>query len=222
MDGAAKGRRLPTELCDNFKVRDEQSRQYHFQGSKVCHLRISLRPKIKEKPNNHISIGEGAWSCVSLFVTWWCGSWTIFHLRKWIVSFVYIYVFIYHSFHIHSWNIIEPYLTQSIGIWCILAGSPSAPSPSPSLATPVATFYGSPWYLTMYVDLQGRFLGCLLFYPFTEILHLLVKAPICLATVPLMKLIYLRVLILNKFLKAKTLRSLNSWWTLSIDRQLPS
>ena len=44
-----KGRRLPTELCDNFKVRDEQSRHYHFQGSKVCHLRIILRPKIKEK-----------------------------------------------------------------------------------------------------------------------------------------------------------------------------
>ena len=104
----AKERSLPTELCDNFKVRDEQSRQYHFQGSKVCHLRISLRPKIKEKPNNHISIGEAAWSCVSLFVTWWCGSWTIFHLRKWIVSFVYIYVFICHFFRIHSWNIIQP------------------------------------------------------------------------------------------------------------------
>ena len=44
---AAKGRSLPTELCDNFKVRDERSRQYHFQGSKVCHLRISLRPKLK-------------------------------------------------------------------------------------------------------------------------------------------------------------------------------
>ena len=45
----AKERSLPTELCDNFKVRDEQSRHYHFQGSKVCHLRIILRPKIKEK-----------------------------------------------------------------------------------------------------------------------------------------------------------------------------
>lgn len=53
---------LSIELWDNFKVRDECSRRYHFQGSKVCHLRIS--PKIKEKPNNHISIGEGAWSCV--------------------------------------------------------------------------------------------------------------------------------------------------------------
>ena len=64
MDGAAKELNLPTELRDNFKVRDEYSRQYHFQGSKVYRLRISLRPRIKEKPNNHISIGENAWSCV--------------------------------------------------------------------------------------------------------------------------------------------------------------
>ena len=64
MNGAAKEKSLPTELRDNLNVRDKYSRQYHFQGSKVCHLRISLRPKIKEKPNNHISIGEGAWSCV--------------------------------------------------------------------------------------------------------------------------------------------------------------
>ena len=145
---------------------------------------------------------------------------TLMDCLIWLYLCIYLSLFSYSSVKSHST------LTQSIGSWCILAGSRVCtlplPPPFPSLATPVATFYGSPWYLTMYVDLQGRFLGCLLFYPFTEILHLLVKAPICLATVPLMKLIYLRVLILNKFLKAKTLRSLNSWWTLSIDRQLPS
>ena len=146
---------------------------------------------------------------------------TLMDCLIWLYLCIYLSLFSYSSVKYHST------LTQSIGSWCILAGSrvrtlPLPPPPFPSLATPVATFYGSPWYLTMYVDLQGRFLGCLLFYPFTEILHLLVKAPICLTTVPLMKLIYLRVLILNKFLKAKTLRSLNSWWTLSIDRQLPS
>ena len=144
---------------------------------------------------------------------------TLMDCLIWLYLCIYLSLFSYSSVKYHST------LTQSIGSWCILAGSrvrTLPPPPFPSLATPVATFYGSPWYLTMYVDLQGRFLGCLLFYPFTEILHLLVKAPICLATVPLMKLIYLRVLIFNKFLKAKTLRSLNSWWTLSIDRQLSS
>ena len=92
--------------------------------------------------------------------------------------------------------------------------------PPPPLPRLLLRFTESKYILTMYVILI--FWGCLLFYPFTEILHLLVKAPICLKTVPLMKLIYLRVLILNRFLKAKTLRSLNSWWTLSIDRQLSS
>ena len=62
----------------------------------------------KREANNHISIGEGVWSCVSLFVTRWCGSWTIFHVPKRNVSFVCIYVFICHSFHINSWNIIQP------------------------------------------------------------------------------------------------------------------
>ena len=145
---------------------------------------------------------------------------TLMDCLIWLYLCIYLSLFSYSSVKYHST------LTQSIGSWCILAGSRvrtlPLPPPFPSLATPVATYYGSPWYLTMYVDLQGRFLGCLLFYPFTEILHLLVKAPICLTTVPLMKLIYLPVLILNKCLKAKTLRSLNSWWTLSIDRQLPS
>ena len=146
---------------------------------------------------------------------------TLMDCLIWLYLCIYLSLFSYSSVKYHST------LTQSIGSWCILAGSrvrtlPLPPPPFPSLATPVATFYGSPWYLTMYVDLQGRFLGCLLFYPFTEILHLLVKAPICLTTVPLMKLIYLRVLILNKCFKAKTLRSLNSWGTLSIDRQRSS
>ena len=135
---------------------------------------------------------------------------------------IYLSLFSYSSVKSHST------LTQSIGSWCILAGSPSASSPSsspvplPPSPRLLLRFTEARYILTMYVDLQGRFLGCLLFYPFTEILHLLVKAPICLATVPLMKLIYLPVLILNKCFKAKTLRSLNSWWTLSIDRQLPS
>ena len=84
------------------------------------------------------------------------------------------------------------------------------PPPPPPSPRPLLRFTEARYILTMYVDLQGRFLGCLLFYPFTEILHLLVKAPICLTTVPLMKLIYVRVLILNKCFKAKTLRSLNS------------
>ena len=71
---------------------------------------------------------------------------------------IYLSLFSYSSVKYHST------LTQSIGSWCILAGSPVRtlplpPPPFPSLATPVATFYGSPWYLTMYVDLQGRFLG---------------------------------------------------------------
>ena len=92
--------------------------------------------------------------------------------------------------------------------------------PPPPLPRLLLRFTESKYILTMYVILI--FWGCLLFYPFTEILHLLVKVPICLTTVPLMKLIYLPVLILNKCLKAKTLRSLNSWWTLSIDRQLSS
>ena len=141
------------------------------------------------------------------------------HLFIFMYLFVALFLFIREiSFNL---NWLRVSAVDSIGI---LAGSPSASSPSSLPPSPrlLLRFAEAKYILTMYVDLQGRFLGCLLFYPFTEILHLLVKAPICLTTVPLMKLIYLRVLILNKCLKAKTLRSLNSWWTLSIDRQFSS
>ena len=139
-----------------------------------------------------------------------------------LFAFMYLFVALFIFIREISFNLNSEYRQLMHFSWIACPHPPPPPPPFSSLASPVATFYGSPWYLTMYVDLQGRFLGCLLFYPFTEILHLLVKAPICLTTVPLMKLIYLPVLILNKCLKAKTLRSLNSWWTLSIDRQLSS
>ena len=141
------------------------------------------------------------------------------HLFIFMYLFVALFLFIREiSFNL---NWLRVSAVDSIGI---LAGSPSASSPSSLPPSPrlLLRFAEAKYILTMYVDLQGHFLGCLLFYPFTEILHLLNKALICLTTVPLMKLIYLPVLILNKCFKAKTLRSLNSWWTLSIDRQFSS
>ena len=133
------------------------------------------------------------------------------HLAIFMYLFVALFIFIREI----SFNLNSEYRQLMHFSW-IACLHPPPPPPSPRL---LLRFREARYILTMYVDLQGRFLGCLLFYPFTEILHLLVKAPICLTTVRLMKLIYLPVLILNKCLKAKTL---NSWWTLSIDRQLSS
>ena len=53
---------LPTELPDNFKGRGTQD-GIIFKDPK-CVISISTRPKDKEKPNNNISIGKDAWSCV--------------------------------------------------------------------------------------------------------------------------------------------------------------
>ena len=132
---------------------------------------------------------------------------------------IYLSLFSYSFVKYHSTLTDSEYRHLMHFSWIAVCTLTLPPPPSQRL---LLRFTEAKYILTMYVDLQGRFLGCLLFYPFTEILHLLNKAPICLTTVPLMKLIYLPVLILNKCLKAKTLRSLNSWWTLSIDRQLPS
>ena len=118
--------------------------------------------------------------------------------------FMYLFVALFTFIREMSFNLnwLRVSAVDSIGI---LAGSPPASSPSspappppPSLATPLATFYGSPWYFDDVCRFARTFFGLLLFYPFTEILHLLVKAPICLTTVPLMKLIHLPVLILSK------------------------
>ena len=53
---------LPTELPDSFKDRDTQD-GIIFRDPK-CVISISTRPKDKEKPNNNISVGKDAWSCV--------------------------------------------------------------------------------------------------------------------------------------------------------------
>lgn len=136
---------------------------------------------------------------------------------------IYLSLFSYSSVKYHSTLTDSEYRQLMHFSWiavCILTLLPR-PLPLPPSPRLLLRFAEAKYILTMYYDLQGRFLGCLLFYPFTEI-NLLVKASICLTTVPLMKLIYLPVLILNKCLKAKTLGSLNSWWTLSIDRQCSS
>ena len=87
-----------------------------------------------------------------------------------LVIFMYLFVALFIFIREISFNLNSEYRQLMHFSWIACLHPPPPPPPFPSLATPVATFYGSPWYLTMYVDLQGRFLGCLLFYPFTEIL----------------------------------------------------
>ena len=105
-----------------------------------------------------------------------------------------VYLFINLSLLSYSFVKYHSTLTDSeYHSWCILAGSSPAPSPLPPPPPPpsprlLLRCKGAPDVLTMYVYLHGRFLGCLLFSPFTEILHLWVKAPNCLTTVPLTKL----------------------------------
>ena len=60
LDGAAKKRAYPLSCETTSKIEMSTQDGIIFQGPKS----ISPRPKDKEKPNNHISVGKGAWSCV--------------------------------------------------------------------------------------------------------------------------------------------------------------
>ena len=139
---------------------------------------------------------------------------TLMDCLIWLYLCIYLSLFSYSSVKYHST------LTQSIGSWCILAGSRvrTLPLPPPSPPSPrlLLRFTEAPdIWRCMLICKDVFWVVC---YFILLLRYLLVKAPICLTTVRLMKLIYLPVLILNKCLNAKTLRSLNSWWTLSAHR----
>ena len=63
LDGVAKERAYPLSCLTTSKIEMSTQDGIIFKDPK-CVISISTRPKDKEKPNNNVSVGKDAWSCV--------------------------------------------------------------------------------------------------------------------------------------------------------------